>query len=238
MNKKAVLPILLAVLGLALRFCFTGVGFIGYTLIFAAVVIFIVRFAKSKLLRRLVCILTAVGLVYFAAVEIPIIRASSGDGNTAYDYIIVLGAAVHGDTPSLSLIERMSAARDYLNEHGDTVAVVSGGQGTDENLSEAQAMYNWLTENGVEPDRIIIEDQSSSTRENLENSFRLIRSRDGDSASVAVVTSEYHIYRAKLIAASLGDEVGAVSARTTYFQIRLNYFIREAFGVTYQWMFG
>ncbi len=239
MNKRLILPAALLLAGLILRFFYTGVGYIAYALLFAAALIALLRFCPKMRIKRTVCILTAIGLVYLAAVEVPIVGASSGDGDREYDYIIVLGAAVHGDTPSLSLVERMRAAADYMKEHTDSTAIVSGGQGDDENISEAEAMYAWLTQNGIDKSRIILEDKSASTLENLENSFDIIRSRGDDpNTATAVVTSEYHIYRAKLLAQSLGVSVGSVAAHTTYAPIMINYFIREAFGVTYQWVFG
>lgn len=239
MNRKLIAPCALLIAGLILRCFFTGVGYIAYALFFAAALAAILRFCRKTWIKRSVCILTAIGLVYLAAVEVPIIGASSGDGDREYDYIIVLGAAVHGDTPSLALVERLRAAADYMTEHPDTVAVVSGGQGDDENMSEAAAMYEWLTHNGIDGSRIISEDKSGSTLENLENSFAITRLRGDDpNTAAAVVTSEYHIYRAKLLAQSLGVSVGSVAAHTTYAPIMINYFLREAFGVTYQWVFG
>mgnify|MGYP000431034128 FL=1 len=238
MNKKLILPGVLVLLGLVLRFFFTGVGYIAYAMFFAAALIAITRFCKKAWIKRAVCILTALGLAYLIVIEVPIVGAASGDGDKEYDYIIVLGAAVHGDTPSLSLVERMSAARDYMQAHPQTIAIVSGGQGSDENVSEAAAMTAWLTDNGIDKSRIIAEDKATSTLENLEYSFNIIRQRGDDpNDSCAVVTSEYHIYRAKLLAQSLDVSVGSVAARTTYVPIMINYFIREAFGVTYQLIF-
>ena len=239
MNKKLIMPAVLVFMGLVCRFVLSGMNFIGYALIFAAAVTSVMLLCKEAWLKRAVCILTAIGLIYLVLVEVPIVKASGGDGDTEYDYIIVLGAAVHGDTPSLSLIERMSAARDYMLAHPKAVAIVSGGQGSNENLSEAQAMFDWLTSEGIARERIIKEDKATSTLENLKFSFDIIRARGDDPGSgTAVVTSEYHIYRAKLLAHSLGEEVGGIAGHTTYFPIMLNYFLREAFGVTYQWIFG
>ncbi len=239
MNKKLFLPLALLLMGLILRFFFSGVGYIAYALFYAAALIALLRLSPKMRIKRTACILTAIGLVYLAAVEVPIVGAASGDGDREYDYIIVLGAAVHGDTPSLSLVERVSAAADYMKEHPDSTAIVSGGQGDDENISEAEAMYVWLMQNGIDKSRVILEDKSASTLENLENSFAIIRSRGDDpNTAAAVVTSEYHIYRAKLLAQSLGVSVGSVAAHTTYAPIMINYFLREAFGVTYQWVFG
>ena len=237
MKRTLTLALIPVVLGLILIFAFTGHGFLGYALCFAGLVIFLLRSCK-KTAKRVICAVLAVGLIYFAAVEVPIVAASRQQPETEPEYIIVLGAAVHGDRPSLSLIERVEAARIYLAEHPDCTAIVSGGQGDDENLSEAQAMFNYLTENGIGSERVIMEDGATSTYENLLNSFAVIRSLGADPSDSAVVSSEYHLYRAKLIARGLGAEISGIPAHTTYPTVRLNYFIREAFGVTYQLVFG
>jgi uncharacterized SAM-binding protein YcdF (DUF218 family) len=91
-----------------------------------------------------------------------------------------LGAGLHGTTPSLSLTNRLAAALAFLEEHPDTVAIVSGGQGPGENMTEAEAMTIWLEARGIAPERIIGEPEATSTAENLENSFRIIRERGGD----------------------------------------------------------
>ena len=161
MNKRFILPGALVLVGLILRFFFTGIGYIAYALFFAATLVAIMRFCPKTWIKRTVCALTAIGLIYLIAVEVPIIDAASGEGDRKYDYIIVLGAAVHGDTPSLSLVERVRAARDYMKEHPDTVAIVSGGQGADENISEAEAMSAWLIENGIDKSRVILENKAT-----------------------------------------------------------------------------
>lgn len=217
---------------LVLLFAFSGHDFIAYGLILLSALIVVFGLA-GKTLKRFITLILAMGLVYFAIIEIPIIDEASGDEDFDADYLIVLGAAVHGDTPSLSLVERLNAAKDYLTKHPSTVAIVSGGQGGGENVSEAQAMYDWLCANGIEPERIIMEDKATSTYENLKFSREIIDGRS-DNATVAVVSSEYHLCRAKLIAKTLDMEIHTVPAHTTYFTVRLNYFIREAFGVTYQ----
>lgn len=217
---------------LVLRFAFTGHNFIAYALILLSALI-VVFGLVGKTVKRFIALILALGLVYFAIIEIPIINEASGDGDFDADYLIVLGAAVHGDTPSLSLVERLSAAKDYLTAHPNTAAIVSGGQGGGENVSEAQSMYDWLCANGIDPERIIMEDKATSTYENLKFSREIINARS-DNATIAVVSSEYHLCRAKLIAKTLDMDIHTVPAHTTYFTVKLNYFIREAFGVTYQ----
>ena len=237
-KKRLIIAAVVILVGLVLNFVFTGQQFLAYALYFAALV-YLLFGIIGKIAKRVICILLALGLVYFIAVESFIIGSASGDSDTDYDYIIVLGAAVRGNTPSTALVERMEAARVYMLSHPDAVAIVSGGQGDGENITEAEAMYKWLTAKGIDGSRLIIEGRATSTYENLKFSFEIIKSRaQAPNASVAVVTSEYHIYRAKLLASSLGEEVGGIAADTTHFPVKLNYFIREAFGVTYQWVFG
>lgn len=237
-KKRLVAAASLILVGLILNFCFTGMGFIAFAMYFAAALTFIFGVA-GKALKRVICVLLILGFAYFIAVEAFIIGSASGDSEADYDYIIALGAAVHGDTPSRSLVERMEALWAYMLEHPNAVAIVSGGQGDGESLSEAEAMYKWLTAKGIDGSRLILEDRATSTYENLKYSFEIIKSRGQEpDVSIAVVTSEYHIYRAKLLARSLDTEVGGIAADTTLFPVKLNYFIREAFGVTYQWIFG
>lgn len=231
-KSRIITASILFLAGVILRFAFSGHNYIAYGLFLLSV--FVVVFGVAgKTLKRFLAMFIAMGLVYFVIIEIPIIDEASGDGDFDADYLIVLGAAVHGDTPSLSLVERLSAAKDYLTKHPDTVAIVSGGQGGGENVSEAQAMYEWLCEKGIDPERIIMENKATSTYENLKFSREIINARS-DNATIAVVSSEYHLCRAKLIAKTLDMDIHTVPAHTTYFSIKLNYFIREAFGVTYQ----
>ena len=231
-KSRIITASILFLAGIILRFAFSGHNYIAYGLFLLSV--FIVVFGVAgKTLKRFLAMFIAMGRVYFVITEIPIIDEASGDGDFDADYLIVLGAAVHGDTPSLSLVERLQAAEDYLIKHPDTVVIVSGGQGGGENVSEARAMYEWLCANGIDSTRIIMEDKASSTYENLKFSREIINGLSDD-ATVAVVSSEYHLCRAKLIAKTLDMEIHTVAAHTTYFTVMLNYFIREAFGVTYQ----
>lgn len=231
-KSRIITASILFLAGVILRFAFSGHNYIAYGL-FLLSVFMVVFGVAGKTLKRFLAMFIAMGLVYFVIIEIPIIDEASGDGDFDADYLIVLGAAVHGDTPSLSLVERLEAAKDYLIKHPDTVVIVSGGQGGGENVSEAQAMYEWLCEKGIDPERIIMENKATSTYENLKFSREIINARS-DNATIAVVSSEYHLCRAKLIAKTLDMDIHTVPAHTTYFSIKLNYFIREAFGVTYQ----
>ena len=111
--------------------------------------------------------------------------------------------------------------------------------GKGETIPEGQAMHDWLIQNGIPEERILTETESTSTKENLAYSFALIRSRgDNPDGNVAIVSSAYHLFRAKSIARLLGVEAAGVAAPWGYPMVMLNYFIREAFGVTKLWVFG
>ena len=224
--------------GLVLRFALRGYAYWGYIAIGIAAMIAAHRFF-SKTLWRILVILVCIGVVYFCIVEVPIIKNAVTDEEPGRDYLIVLGAAVYGDQPSLTLVRRLEGALDYLEEYPDSVAIVSGGMGPGETVTEAQAMHDWLIDHGIPENRILIEDRATSTMENLQFSFELIRARrDDPNGNVAIVSSAYHLYRAKLMAHNQGVEAAGVAAPWGYFFVMLNYFIREAFGVTHLWVFG
>lgn len=146
--------------------------------------------------------------------------------------MIVLGCKVYGDRPSRMLQHRLEAAYDYLTEHPDTVAVVSGGQGADEEISEALCMYRYLTDRGIAADRILMEDKSTSTEENFAFSADLLRDRGIEPERLAVATDGYHQLRASMLASELGMDTAAVPANTELWLLP-TYWVREWFGVIY-----
>ena len=233
MKKK--LPALLSaglcfLLALFFRFALIGYGYIA--LLCAGLGLCILLYAYlPKTFRIMLTVLLLLGVLLFTVGEVPVIRAAGGTPEFDADWLIVLGAGVNGSTPSLSMLNRLTAAKSYLDAHPGCTAVVSGGKGEGENISEAEAMYRWLTAQGIDEKRIIPETRSTNTLENLENSMALIP--DAKSAKIAVCSSEYHLYRAQYLGRSLGYELGAVPARTSYPVLRANYFIREALGAVY-----
>jgi len=224
---------------------FFGFVLVGYRtlaiLLFALAVLLIVfRLCSVKKLRKTrlcLCGLLAVCLILFVVLEIPIVSASRGDENPEADYLIVLGAGVNGSVPSLSMMDRLAATLDYLERYPMSVAVVSGGQGVGENFSEAQVMFDWLVSRGVDPERVLMEDQATSTYENLAFSLRIIDQQGKKDARIAVCSSEYHLCRAKYLGQSLGVALLGVPAKTSLPVLKLNYFIREAFGMAYYRVF-
>lgn len=143
------------------------------------------------------------------------------------DYVIVLGAQVRGTKITNSLMRRLECAYSYLVEHPGTKAVVSGGQGKGEAVTEAQAMAEYLTERGISASRIIKEEQSVSTLENLRFSMRYMEL----DAKAAVVTNDFHLYRALLLGKHLGYRNLTGIAATSNPVLFLNYLVREILAV-------
>ncbi len=180
------------------------------------------------MLRRIFGITVLAGVVLFVIVEGCIISRFHDKGKENLDYIIVLGAQMKPAGPSAVLQFRLDAAYDYLLENEDTICVVSGGQGSNEPCTEAEGMYRYLTDKGIAPERIIREDRSTDTSENIAYSRELIGRTD---VSVGIVTNNFHVFRGVHLAKAAGfKDVCGISARSNvYFQ--LNNMVREFFGI-------
>lgn len=140
--------------------------------------------------------------------------------------VIVLGCQVRGTTPSLLLRYRIQTAADYLTDHPEAVAILSGGQGSDENISEAECMYRSLTRMGIDPARLYREDTSTVTLENIRNSMALME-REGLQAPAVIVTNNFHICRALEMAEDLGLPAQGLAARSNWYSLP-TYVLREA----------
>lgn len=149
------------------------------------------------------------------------------------DYLIVLGAKMRGEKPSYTLEKRLLAAYDYLEAHPNTVAILSGGQGKDEVLSEAQGMFRYLKALGISEERLILEEVSTDTEENLTNSLKLLEELGSKEAQISVVTSRFHVLRAKMIGKKLGVKVGGIGA-PCFPSLIPTYYLREFFAVLEQ----
>ncbi|WP_278573586.1 YdcF family protein [Fusobacterium ulcerans] len=142
-------------------------------------------------------------------------------------YLIVLGAGLKGDIPSEVLKYRLNKAVKYFKENPDTIFIVSGGQGKDELISEAEAMEIYLSERGIPIKNIIKEDKSTSTYENLKFSDKIIKEKEitGD---IAVMSNSFHMYRVKMISKKLNFPLKTVYAETPAI-VFPNYMLREYF---------
>lgn len=144
------------------------------------------------------------------------------------DYIIVLGAHVDGTRLTLALLERTRRACQYLKENPGTKAILSGGKGSGEDISEAQAMYDYLVAHGIEGSRLIKEEHSTNTKENLSFSLGYIGKTD---VSVGVVTNNFHVFRGVAIGKKCGfKEVYGIPSRYRSWRL-LVYIPREILAV-------
>jgi uncharacterized SAM-binding protein YcdF (DUF218 family) len=177
--------------------------------------------------------LTALAVV-LCAFEVVIVTYGREDWSALpVDAVIVLGAGVNGETPSMALQTRIQAAADYLELHPGVSVVLSGGQGPGEDISEAEAMRRALeTDSGAENARYLLEDRSTSTAENFAYSKALLRENgiDTDTASIAVVTNDFHCFRAHLIAQRSGLNVVDIPAEMPWW-LGVNYYLREPFAL-------
>lgn len=193
---------------------------------------------KHKIGKVCLGFVTAVAVVIVVLVVVEtflIVRAALDKPTSDNVTVVVLGCKVNGTSPSLTLKSRLDAAYDYLCENESAKCVVSGGQGPDEGISEAQCMYNYLVDKGIDRDRLYKEDKSTTTRENLEFSADIIKA-EGLSEEIVIVTNEFHLYRAGKVADSLGLSHKSVPAATEWYLFP-TYYVRELWGILYQWVF-
>ena len=180
-------------------------------------------------------ILAILALAVFAYVESFVLSAAFQPAPDGLDAIVVLGARVNEDGPSGSLRERIDTAADYLRRNPDTLAVASGGQGADEPMSEAECIRQHLVAAWIDADRILVEDTSTSTVENLQNSFALL---EGRGETVGIVTNDFHVSRAVAVGRTLGGfTLCGVPARSSVFGF-IHYAVREFFAVSVSYLRG
>ena len=240
--------VLFSLAALFFQFCMIGYSFSALVCLSIVGIIFVYKALRllgskypqdARTLKRIFTILLCIGLLVVGITEAIIIKASFGDPRQHCDYMVVLGAGVRGDVPSLSLRNRIDAAYDYLTEHPDVTAILSGGQGEGENITEAQCMFDHLTAMGIDESRLWMEDQATSTWENLNFSLDMIEERTGQRPEkLGVLSSEYHLFRASLFADACGVEFLGIPAKTTKLSLRVNYFMREVAGVWHYLLLG
>ncbi len=149
------------------------------------------------------------------------------------DVAIVLGCVVNGDKPGIFLKGRINAAYKYLNENPNAIAVLSGGQGNGENISEAKCMFNSLTQMGIDKSRLLIEDKSTSTKENLKYSKEIIEKSGIKSKKITIITNDFHEYRASEFAKQNGFKPLRYPSETPW-NGYMPFATREIFAIIYQ----
>lgn len=185
--------------------------------------------------RRLVLLLSGLGLLALALVLLifcgQVISKLRAAPTAPCPTVIVLGCQVRGTAPSLLLSYRIQTAADYLLAHPDAVAILSGGQGPGEDISEAACMFKGLTARGIDPARLYLEDASTTTQENLRFSKALI-AREALRGPVLVVSNDFHIARALRMASDEGLAAEGLAAHSNWYS-RPTYILREAIALLY-----
>lgn len=216
------LMVILALLGLFAAFC--GVLFWPYRSTKATAVV--------KWLQRFTVLGLTVLLLSFAVIEMILWYHADGDVPVETACIVVLGAGVYGERPSATLISRLDAAYSYLQTSPDCIAVLSGGQGPGEDITEALAMQRYLTAKGIDPQRLLLETQSTSTWENLLYTQEILRKNGLEEQTVGIVSNTFHLYRAQFLAQQAGMDVMTISAPVPKIGlVPLTCYVREYFAV-------
>lgn len=193
----------------------------------------------ARVLRAVLDTVMILGICIGCLTGGAILAAGTQTPQNGLNYIIVLGAKVEDGGASPSLRERIDAAYAYLTENPDTIAVVSGGKGADEPITEASCMYDALVDMGISPERIWLEDQATSTWENLKLSLDVIEEKTGTRPNrVGVVSSEFHLFRVSRQACDWGLEVSGIPAKTQAPDRFIHYFIREIAGIWHYLILG
>lgn len=173
-----------------------------------------------RIFCRTVSVLFCIGLLWAAVLTGCMIYGANNFGAHAQAKgatVVVLGSQVTGTAPSADLLARINTAAAYLKANPQVKCIVSGGKGSGELVSEASVMREYLIKDGIDTSRILIEDRSKTTVENLNNSLAIIE-KNGFSHDLAIVTDEYHQFRAGKTAVSLGaDSTYAVCAPTPWY---------------------
>ncbi len=189
------------------------------------------RRAMTAVVISFICIVAAASVTFITFMAVAATRKPAGEETT----LIVLGAKINGEHPSLMLRQRLQVAADYLAEHPQAKCVVSGGQGPDEDYTEAHVMKKHLTERGIEAERIYEEGRSTNTHENIGYSMEIIRA-EGLSEHIVIATQEFHQYRASVLAKWQGVEKVSALTCASPPHLLLCYWVRECAAICRLWL--
>lgn len=192
------------------------------------------RHKIPPLLRRIFVSVLAAGGVLVLISGSAIVSRSRQMPKQEEGTVVILGCGVRGTVPSLMLQTRIDAAAEYLAAHPEARAVCSGGRGAGESISEGACICRELTARGIAPERLLVEDRSVNTEENIRFSETIIK-KEGLSPRLILISSEYHLYRAVHMASRLGCDAESFPARTPL-RLLPAYFLRECLAVWKEWI--
>lgn len=179
----------------------------------------------------------AFGILSFVLLEAVIIASAIPTKNTDSDYLVVLGAGLRGEIPSLTLLQRLDRSLEYVKNNPNIKIVVSGGQGSGETITEAEAMKRYLIKYGVNEENIIKEDKSTNTSQNLKFTANILKELDKtENLKITIVTSDFHVFRAKFLAVRQGFKAEGYGVISEPILIP-TYYTREYFAIIKSFVF-
>lgn len=190
---------------------------------------------KFKIFKIILLTLFSIGMAVYLTAECFVFSGIHPPDSGRHEYAIVLGCGLFGETPSWLLAERLKTALEYARTYPECKLVLSGGQGYGELISEAEAMRRYLVQEGIEQERLILEDSSRNTYENLVNSNRILDERDGAVVhDCIIISNDFHLYRAKRLARIIGINGDTLAAPTPVGTVGM--FLREGISVIFSWL--
>lgn len=183
--------------------------------------------------------LMAAGILAFAALLGVVLAGSHDDVHGDPAVMIILGCQLREDGPSILLQDRLDEALDYLDGHPDMTVVVSGGQGPGEPATEARGMADYLIAHGVPEDRILLEERSRNTSQNLEYSKQVLEESGVDwEGKLLVVSNGFHLARTRMLAQRYGlGEISTLAAPSSHVPSRLMMYLREPLALVKSFLF-
>ena len=200
------------------------------------------RGRKSGARKWLIALLALVlaGVICFLIPFFAVLIGGRSDVRGEPKIMVIFGCQLHSWGPSILLQDRLDTALDYLADHPDMTVVVSGGQGTNEPTSEAQGMYDYLTAHGVDGERILMDDRSFNTRENVAYSLETLTAGGYDtSGGVILVSNFFHLTRVKMLweRADGSGPVSVLAAPSSHLPTTLKMYIREPLALVKSFFF-
>ncbi|MGN1345082.1 MAG: YdcF family protein [Traorella sp.] len=180
-------------------------GILWFIIFFIELVIYLLTRKKVRFVRILLSlflIIQSLSSIY--------IMISGHDSNTKNaDYVLVLGYQLDHNQMSETLVYRLDKAYEYANNNLDSQLVLCGGITRENSISEASVMYDYLVKKGISSERLILEDKSTDTIENIHNSLNYIQ----PNSKIVILSSNYHVKRAKMIASKAGLETLGIQSK-------------------------
>ena len=186
--------------------------------------------------------LVLAGVLAFGALSVAVMSGARDHVSGDPQIMIVLGCQVKPWGPSILLQDRLNEALDYWEDHPDILIVVSGGQGPDEPSTEARAMADYLMEQGVSAEQLLLEEESHNTFQNLACTFELLKETgyEDQMGQVLVVSNGFHLTRVRMLFGRVweGDcTLSTLAAPTSHIPSRLKMYVREPLALAKSFLF-